>query len=286
MGTRLGGTGPTWYAEGMAELLATHRWADGKLTLDWFPTSREEVPLLGRIKLVQEGVRAGHLQSIAEIESLSPSAHHENDAYAWSWALAALLDHDMRYQARFRALAATVRQGGFDQRFHERFANDWDQLNDQWAVFASTIEHNYDFQRAAIQFASGKPLAGKPADVTIAADRGWQSSAIHLEAGKHYRLNAKGRYQVADKPKPWECEPGGVTIRYVDGRPLGALLGAVRPDKHDAEQVSALARPLVIGLERELVPTYPGTLYFRVNDSPAELADNAGQLHVEIAEEK
>ena len=36
MYTLLGGVGPPWYAEGMAELLATHRLADGQLTLNSF----------------------------------------------------------------------------------------------------------------------------------------------------------------------------------------------------------------------------------------------------------
>ena len=66
----------------------------------------------------------------------------------------------------------------------------------------------------------------------IAADRGWQSSGVWLEAGKTYHVAASGRYQIAvekngDGEKAWSCEPGGVTIEYHDGRPLGELLGAV-----------------------------------------------------------
>ena len=34
------GTGPPWFSEGMAELLATHRWQDGQLTLNFFPLAR------------------------------------------------------------------------------------------------------------------------------------------------------------------------------------------------------------------------------------------------------
>ena len=40
--------------EGMAELLSTHRWAEGRLTLNWIPTSREEVPMWGRIKIIKD----------------------------------------------------------------------------------------------------------------------------------------------------------------------------------------------------------------------------------------
>ena len=34
MFTVLGGCGPPWYMEGTAELLATHRWTDGKLGMN------------------------------------------------------------------------------------------------------------------------------------------------------------------------------------------------------------------------------------------------------------
>ncbi len=45
--------------EGIAELLATHRLADGKLQMNYFPPSKEETPDWGRIKLVQEGFAKG-----------------------------------------------------------------------------------------------------------------------------------------------------------------------------------------------------------------------------------
>ncbi len=44
-----------------------------------------------------------------------------------------------------------------------------------------------------------------------------------------------------------------------------------------------MARPVPIGLRRELQFTESGTLFLRINESPAELADNAGQLQVEIS---
>src|SRR5262249_14224219 len=46
MFTVLRGCGPPWYSEGMAELLATHRWADGRLQLNRFPSSPAEVSKL------------------------------------------------------------------------------------------------------------------------------------------------------------------------------------------------------------------------------------------------
>ena len=89
--------------------------------------------------------------------------------------------------------------------------------------------------------------------VTVAADRGWQNSGLRLEAGAKYRLTATGRYQVAKDPR-WQCEPNGVSIRYYQGRPLGILLAAVRPDHPPPESTSALSAPTVIGLGATLSP--------------------------------
>jgi hypothetical protein len=125
--------------------------------------------------------------------------------------------------------------------------------------------------------------AGKP--VTIAADRGWQNTGLRLEAGKTYRLTATGRYQVAKEPKIWWCEPGGVSIRYYHGQPLGILLAAVRPDRPPPGSLSALVRPTVIGLRATLSPAETGTLFLKINASAAELDDNAGELSIRVRRE-
>jgi hypothetical protein len=280
MQTFLGGTGPPWYAEGMAELLGTHRWQYGRLTLDYMPVSRDEVPLLGRVRLVQDAVaahRAKHLQTILDF---GPDAHRETEAYAWCWALAALLDKHPRYRERFRALSHCV-QGDLNREFHRLFAADQRQLAEEWQLFAVEMQYGYDFARCAIDFTPGAPLAADGKLVRVAADRGWQNSGLRLQAGARYQLTASGRYQLASPPNTWWCEPGGVSIHYFRGWPLGILLAAVRdPDR--AEGTTGLVRPMVVGLGASLVPEESGTLYFKVNDSPGELYDNSGSLSVQV----
>jgi hypothetical protein len=111
---------------------------------------------------------------------------------------------------------------------------------------------------------------------------------MRLEAGKSYRVSAKGRFQIAaelvdGKTQGWPCEPGGVTIEYHDGHPLGMLLGAIRSDDVGVtNREGSFAQPFAIGLETTLKPTTSGTLYLRVNDSPAHLDDNRGTLTVTI----
>ena len=286
MYTLIGTEGPPWYMEGIAELLATHRWREGKITVNYFPRAVDEVPGLGRIKLVQDDVAAGKGLSVDEVLAYDSHAHLQVQPYAWSWALAAFLDGHPRYRERFRRAADLVRQGKFAERFRRLFAADWAQLAAEWQVFTANLDYGYDFERMATDFEPGKPLEGS-VRVQMAADRGWQSSRVRLEAGTKYRLRASGRYQIGDKPGPWWCESGGVTIRYYKGRPLGMLLAAVQSDEPGQRGAAdgsspSLAHPLGVGLDAVLAPQQGGTLYFRINEPAGELADNVGELTVEI----
>jgi hypothetical protein len=203
-----------------------------------------------------------------------------NEAYAWCWAAAKFLDSHPRYRERFRQLRAHVRDPRFNDIFRRMFAGDWSDLQAEWQAFVATLDHGYDFERMAIDFERGKSLGSSARTATIAADRGWQSSGVRLEAGKTYRVTATGRYVIADDGQPWPCEPGGVTIEYHDGRPLGMLLGAI----DGRNGVTTLARPFGIGLGNTVTPKSTGTLYLRVNDSAGRLHDNRGTLTVTIDE--
>lgn len=283
MNTILGGCGPAWYMEGIAELLATHRWKDARLELNVMPLSRDEVPMWGRIKIIKDGYAAREAWRVERVLQYAPENLSETDPYAWCWGLATMLDGHPAYRERFRRIAEMVTAPDFTDRFQQLFADDWAGLLDQWQVFVADLEYGYDVARAAVDFTPGKPLAHGGTAVTAAADRGWQNSGLRLEAGKTYRLRASGRYQVADKPQVWWCEPGGVSIRYYQGRPLGMLLAAVRPDEGSPDGPTPLTRPTAIGLQANLTPDYSGTLYLKINDSAAELHDNAGTLEIHIS---
>jgi hypothetical protein len=281
MNTILGGCGPPWYMEGIAELLATHGWRDGRLTLNQIPASRDEVPHWGRIRIIKDAVAAGRSVRLKEVIEYPIHAHRETEPYAWCWAAAVLLDRHPRYRDRFHQLYQHVLQGDFNRRFYGLIGDDWDPLCEEWQLLVHDLEYGYDVGRTVIDFTPGKPLPPAGAELSIAADRGWQNSGLRLQRGVKYRLRASGRYQVAEKPQIWWCEPGGVSIRYYRSRPLGILLAAVRTDGSEPDS-SGLLRPTAVGLGTTLTPSHAGTLYLKINDSPAELDDNAGQLEVEI----
>jgi hypothetical protein len=281
----LGGAGPPWYMEGTAELLATHQWDDGQLKLRWFPRDKQLTPHWGRIKIIKDDIQAGRGKSLEEVFRYDATAHLNVEPYAWCWAAAAFFDSHPEYQDRFRELQKFAPDTAltFSQRLYDSLRAEWLHVTRQWQVFVVNIEYGFDIAREAIEVKEAKPLPAEGATVTIAADRGWQSSGFVLETGATYRIEAAGRYQIADEPKVWQCEPNGVTIRYHNGRPLGMLVGAIVDEAAAPTGITMLVKPDPIGLRLETPVESGGTLFLRINDSPAELADNAGTCEVRIA---
>jgi hypothetical protein len=275
----LGGCGPGWYMEGTAELFGTHRYDDRykQLTLRTMPQNRDEVPMWGRIKLIHLTSNA-HQHPLASVLETDNRRQMGDEKYAWCWAAVKFLDSHPRYRARFRKLQNNVTQPDFNDRFRQLFRGQWADVQAEWLAYIAALDYGYDFERMAIEFRRGKRLT-ETAQVKLAADRGWQSSGVRLDAGKSYRVSAAGRYEIANDGEPWPCEPGGVTIDYQEGRPLGMLLGAIDSKENGA----TLANTFEIGLSNTITPIASGTLYLRVNDSPAKLDDNRGTVTVTIA---
>lgn len=280
--SHLGSCGPTWYMEGIAELLATHRFEGDRITLGYFPVDRQEVPYWGRIKLIDDARAAGRKLALEALLAATPRDLPDRLGYAWCWSAAAFLDGQPRYAERFRRLPALVKNPEFNAQVRARYGDDWTAVCAEFALFLHDLEFGYDFQRTQLDWKPGSPLAPTGETVKIRADHGWQNTGIALEAGSEYELRAAGRYAVAERPQTWWCEPGGVTLRYYRGRPLGELLALVVPPASEAAKSPPWSEAVPIGLSGKLAPARPGTLFLRINDSSAELADNAGELDVEV----
>ncbi len=269
----LGGEGPPWYMEGIAELLATHRWANGTLALGVMPATKEELPYWGRVKIVKDEVAEGRGLTLQQIMLFDVRAHLRQEPYGWCWAAAAFLDQHPQTQAAFRELKSrsSDRTLDFSQQFLDRLKPQWPAISRDWTLFVQDCDYGYDFARAAVVHKAAQPLPAGGASVTVDAARGWQSSGIAVEAGKTYAISASGRFDVAQEPRPWPCEAGGVTIRYHAGRPLGMLLASVE-----------LAEATPVGAGITLMPAGSGTLYFKINEAASGLADNRGSLSVSV----
>ncbi len=278
-----GGDQPVWYHEGMAELFGCHHLDDaGRMVFGVFPRPNQTYDGFGRVKFLADEIAAGRAMTANDVVGLGPAdfATFAKRPYAWSWALCTFLDQHPSYRDRFRELARRHPEPGFSRRMHAAFRNDA-HLEPEWKLFTTHIEPGYDFERSAIEFRDGVPLA-RPTDVDVRADRGWQSTGLELERGRAYVISARGRATLGATKKPWISEPRGISLRYAGGQPIGTLLGAVVGDLRQIGGNGGLLKPLVIGESTVIEPATTGTLYLRINDRWNSLADNDGGYRVTV----
>lgn len=274
-----GGLDPRWYSEGIAEYLALHRWDGEKLELGIFPASPDAVAGFGRIDRIHTAVRTEKLPTVEQILDFSFREYEDVATYAWSWAFVTLLASNPRYRETFEAMPYLMAVPDANRRFLERLGNEAGHLRRDWSDFAGRIDYGENLTLPPIDYAPGKPLQG-PATLEVPVNTGrWFNSGIRLEAGKTYALAASGRYRVFESKRLIPCEPNGVTLRYVDRRPLGQLLAAVSSDSSDGGwQIVPVAS------KAELTPKKSGPLLFRVNVPTFELPRAEGTATVKINE--
>jgi hypothetical protein len=121
------------------------------------------------------------------------------------------------------------------------------------------------------------------ANVTLKADRGWQSSGVLVEQGKKYALTATGQFTLADTPKPWASNADGISFRYFKGQPLGKLMGCIRTNTPASIATAQDMRQVFsIGANHTYIAPQTGTLYLRLNDGWSQLSDNTGTAKVQV----
>jgi hypothetical protein len=284
--TILQSSAPTWYTEGIAEYLATHRLdRDSEGSSRFLPTpiplAADDVEQLGRIEKIRALRVSAASPSLTDVFATPPANHHALDAYAASWAAVALLAGHPAYANVFRACERGSLDGSLTKRLEAapgwnaaRAARDFDAFTDE-------LDYGYDFARSAIDWSAGRPLEGKQT-VHVAADRGWQHSGWRLSAGQRCSLRAAGRVTVGRaSARRLESEPDGISLEWYRGRPVGRLLAAQWVDKPPGDGRPRFV-PLAEGAAGEFAAAADGPLYLKINESPGRLADNSGTLTVEL----
>jgi hypothetical protein len=237
------------------------------------------------VKIVQDEFAAKRGLMLPEIFQLDRRAHLRNEPYGWCWAAAAFLDGHPRYREPFRKLKAdaATTDDRFSRHFLAALANDAKYLAEDWQVFVAEIDYGYDLERSAVRRKPAESLVNVPQEgitVKIDAAAGWQSSGVRVRAGDSYSIAASGRYHVGDKPKPWICEPAGVSIEYHRGLPLGILMAAVGEDDASGDKLTGLVAGQPVGSRRDGVWEASGVVYFRINEASAGLKDNRGVVTI------
>lgn len=275
-----GGAGSTWFQEGTAELLATHRGVGQNVTVNVVPKTRDEVRYWGRFKRMTQSRQEGTVPTLSAVMGYQPTLSGDVEAYSWSWAAAMMLTRYPEYRSLMIQSARAGDQAGlvFNERFRQKLSNEWPILEARWRVMARDLDYGFDWSREQLSLAMDDPMwDGQPINLKIAADRGWQSAGVRVPGGIKIGLAASGRVTLANEPKPWESEPAGITFQYAGGRPLGQLMVAVLPNAIEPD--NKIVRPLRVEVVQDKVTLNIDAyswLLFRVNDSVDQMSDNRG----------
>lgn len=284
---------PSWYTEGIAEYLATHRVeaaADGgpRFVPTPLPDRRSDVEQLGRIEKIRALRRANAVPGLADVFATPPGDHRDVAAYSASWAAVACL---ARHPAHAAAFAACER-GPLDAGFTDRLAATpgWDAARAarDFDAFTDELDYGYDAARSAVDWAPGRKPAARER-LAVDAARGWQNSGLALAAGGTYALTASGTVRIGaiaangDAPATaLESEADGISLHWYRGRPAGRLLAA-----QWVEEPTGGGRPRFVvlgaGAASTVTAVVDGPLYLKVNEPPGDLADNHGAFSVVLA---
>jgi len=284
---------PLWYTEGIAEYFATHRLhADiAKSEFGILPSSVEGFEGWHRIAEIrrhfnQEPSVTGELADIVPLQTVlhPPDATFQDDSqYADAWALVWLINHHPELQPDFAAVAACRTERQFDDAIADVPEAVWKQLNQVWPLYLDGL-HEADV--ADVQFPALTPLKPQesngdnrlPSEFVLDVDHQWASTGLSLIKGQQIVIECKGRYVVEATTKPWFSEPDGITIDYVDGRPLGEVIGIII--SADGTQTT---RRIPIGSEKKMQSPIDGILWLQVNDRWSQRKKNHGTVTVRIS---
>jgi hypothetical protein len=273
----LGGSGPAWYSEGMAEKIGLHRWDKGELQLGFRPQTSDEVDYWGRPRLIALAVQDKRLPRLDQVFDLDAIRFTDVENYAWSWAACEFLStHPLTTEPFERAKKqASISTPAFSLKLKRPLREKWPVIERDWKLFIDELGYGSTAERSAITPAviTAEEFGWR---ASVDSSHSWQATGVTLPAGDTIEVKATGQYQIADQTRPVVSEANGVTLHYYRGRPWGELTAALLlPD-------GSLTPPLSVGNRRQLTFDTDGELLLRINETPREMGDNQGELSVEL----
>ena len=248
-----GVTGPTWYAEGMAEL--GNYWVEDDTTV----TAPDYV-----IQYLKRSPR----KSLEEITNNRQRTGDGWQNYSWRWALCHFMVNNSNYYDRFRPMGVGFLTGR-PSTFGRSFASKMKELKFEFEFFVDHLQRGFDVGRCVwnwkAKYREQKGL--RPVVSRIRADKGWQPSGLKVVKGQNYRYTTDGMWQTADESEQVSA----------DGAPSGTgkLMGVLFNDYQ-------LGTPFELGVDGEVTAPDDGQLLLRCRDEWNQLSDNNGTISVEL----
>ena len=254
-----GSTGPTWLAEGVAEL--GNYWKEGETAVDVEP---------GVMGYLQKSQPKRGLLEIAVPGRTPPGTWQD---YAWRWALCHMLAFNPNYADRFKPLAIALMEERPDVSFESVYGPVAKQVSFEYDQFLRHVGNGYRADLAAWPWKARfrKLAAGASLTAKVKAKGGWQAGGLEVEPAVNYACVAKGQWQTAAAGGP--CTAAG------DATGRGRLEGAVLAE---TEAGFTLSAPFVLGEQGTFSAPAGGRLVLRCADDWTQLGDNDGEVEVAV----
>jgi hypothetical protein len=249
-----GVTGPTWYAEGMAEM--GNYWVEGDASVN----CPDYV-----IDFLRNDQRP-------TLDAITDSNQESGDGwrnYAWRWALCHFLVNNPNYQDRFRTLGATLLSGRGGS-FERSFSSQRRELDFEFAFFLDHLERGFDVSRCRWDWKKSfrEPKGSRSIRCVVQADQGWQPTGARLISGNIYQLTCAGLWSTAEDAA--DAAPAAAADT------AGALVGCLMRDDR-------LSAPFLLTTTPAFLAPGDGELYVRCHDAWTSLHDNRGEVRLELS---
>lgn len=244
-----GTAGPTWYAEGMAEM--GNYWKDKQRAVDISPT-------------VITYLKNADSKSLLKIVQDDQVTGDSWQAYSWRWALCYLLANNPNYAAAFKQLGVGLMLGRPGVSFENTYGRVANQISFEYDFFIRHVDNGYRVDLCAWDWNRPFKVLSKDQrrSLKVEAARGWQATGIRLSAGESYDFVALGEWKVTPEES---IGADGLS----DGR--GRLLGVLMSD-------TQLGKPFQLGERGVFIAEKSGGFYLRCQDHWNRLDDNEGKI--------
>ena len=246
-----GDPGPTWYAEGMAEM--GQYWKKGNLAVD-IPAPVIRYLVNAPPKKLKAIVAAGQITGDSW------------QAYAWRWALCHLLANNTNYSGRFKGLGLNMMSKG-GATFESVYGDVAREISFEYDEFVKNFGNGYRVDLCQWDWGSKPNAISGQRRIKCKVDsiRGWQASKLKLNKGKKYEYVCVGEWKTAKDSKS--------TDGSGDNEGKGKLLGVIFADYK-------LGEVMELGQKGVFVAPADGHLFLRCKDEFTELSDNRGAITV------
>jgi len=230
------GTGPLWYAEGMAEM--GQYWQNDDSAVSANPA------VIGYL-------RSRAAQPLNTIINATVIEGETWKAYAWRWALCHFLATNPNYATEFQRLGKALMRKSRGASFENTWRRQASQLTFEYQHFLKHLEAGLRADLIAWQWDTrfAQANTGRAIQKKIGAARGWQATGAIVKKGEAYETRAKGKWQLS--PSGPEIDANG------DGNGQGRLVAVIM------DQQFELSEEFPLGTKPDFVAIAEGQLYVR-----------------------